>query len=328
MEILYSFLIIFVGVFFMIQAGKVVVRSLGITARFLRLSEYVISFILIALATSLPELSVGVNSAILGIPELSLGDIIGTNIVNFSLILGVVAIVGSNVELKDYHHFKKNRPFILLAMLAPLLLILDGVLSRIDGVILILLFAWNLIRILDIDEIVLNRKVLRPHLSEYAHDKVTSWKKFLKYLFLLLAGVSVLITSALFIVRAVEDISVVLGVSSALIGVLVIAVCTSLPELIVGLRSVRSNKGSITLGDILGSATINSTLVLGTVALISPITLQNQAFVWVGILFTIASLLLLFYFLRSKHAISRKEGCFLFGLYILFVLAQLGIYFY
>jgi cation:H+ antiporter len=77
-----------------------------------------------------------------------------------------------------------------------------------------------------------------------------------------------LITSALFIVRAVEDISLVLGVSSALIGVLVIAVCTSLPELIVGLRSVRSNKGSITLGDILGSATINSTLVLGTVALI------------------------------------------------------------
>lgn len=312
----------------MIQAGKVVVRSLGITARFLRLSEYVLSFILIALATSLPELAVGVNSAILGIPELSLGDIIGTNIVNFSLILGVVAIVGSNVELKDYDHFKKNRLFLMLAVLAPMILILDGTLSRIDGGVLILLFVWNIIRLLDLDDILLGRKVLRPHLSKYVHDSVATWKEFLKHLFLLLSGAAVLITSALFIVRAAEDISIALGVSSALIGVLVIAVCTSLPELIVGLRSVRADKSSITLGDILGSATINSTLVLGIVTLISPITLQNQAIVWVGILFTIASLLMIFYFLKSKHSISRKEGYFLFGLYILFVLTQLGINFY
>lgn len=326
MEIFYAFTIILASVYVMIQAGKIVVRSLSVTARFLRLSEYVISFALIAFATSLPELSIGINSALSGIPELSFGDIIGTNIVNFCLILGTVAVVGKNIELKDYTHFKSNRIFQMIAILAPLLLILDGTLSRVDGVILLLLFAWNLIRLFDIDDKVLGRKVLRPHLSEHVHEQVSTWKNFLKHFFLLAVGAMLLLASTLFIVRAVEDISITLGVSGALIGVLVIAVATSLPDFIVGLRSVKKHKSGMALGDVLGAATINSTLTLGVVALISPITLQNSGFIWIGIVFTTAALLLIFYFLKSKHSISRSEGYFLLGLYIFFVLTQLGVY--
>lgn len=328
MEIIFSFLIIFAAIFVMIQAGKVVVRSLGVTARFLRLSEYVISFALIAFATSLPELSIGVSSAFLGIPELSFGDIMGTNIVGFCLILGSVAIIGKDIKLKDYEHFKSNRVFLLLAILAPLVLILDGTLSRIDGVILILLFIWNLIRLFDIDDRILGRKVLRPHLAKYVHHSVATWKNFIKHILYLLGGASLLLASTFFLVRAVEDISHVLGVSGALIGVLVIAVCTSLPDFIVGLRSVQKDKGGMALGDVLGAATVNSTLILGIVALISPITLENQSIVWVGILFTFFSLLLIFYFLKSKHSISRREGYVLLGMYILFVITQLGMYFF
>lgn len=326
-EILYSFALIFVAIFVMIQAGKFVVRSLSVIARFLRLSEYVISFALIALATSLPELSVGINSAILGIPELSFGDIMGTNIVNFSLILGSVAIVGRNIELRDYAHFKSNRVFQMLAVLAPLILMLDGTLSRVDGVILIVIFAWTLIRLFDIDDKILGRKVLRPHLHKYAHDHVTTQKDFLKHLFLLLVSASFLLVSTLLLVHVVEEISETIHMSGALIGVLVISICTSLPDFIVGLRSVRAQKGGVALGDVLGAATINSTLTLGVVALISPFSLENLAIVWVGIFFTLLSLLLIFYFLKSKHSISRNEGYILLGIYIVFVASQLGIYF-
>ena len=312
----------------MIQAGKVIVRSLGVVARFLRISEYVIAFVLIAFATSLPELSVGINSAILGIPELSFGDIVGTNIVNFCLILGIVSIIGRNIKLKDYTHFKKNRLFQMFAVLSPLILMLDGTLSRGDGIVLIVLFALNLIRLFDIDDKMLGRKILRPHLVKYAHHSVTARKDFVTQILFLFIGASFLLGSTLLLVKGVENISHIVGVSGALIGVLIIAISTSLPDLIVGLRSTLKQKGGVALGDIFGAATINSTLTLGIVAIIHPITLENRTIVWTALLFTTIALLFIFYFLKSKHSISRKEGYFLIALYILFVITQLSIYLY
>ena len=326
MEILYPLLIIFAAIFVMIQAGKYVVRSLGVVARFLRVSEYVISFVLIAIATSLPELSVGINAALVGIPELSFGDIIGTNIVNFCLILGLVAIVGKEIELEDYSHFKGNRVFQFVAVLAPLLLLLDGTLSRFDGAVLVLLFGWYLIRLLDIDDKMLGRKVLRPHLKKHTDERVTTKKQFITHIFQLLGATAVMLGSALLLINAVEEVSVILGMSGALIGLLLVAICTSLPDLIVGLRSVKTKKDGMALGDIFGASTINSTLTLGIVALISPFSLADQTIVWVGIAFIAISVLAIFYFLKSKHSISRREGYILFGLYLLFVLSELGSY--
>lgn len=178
----------------------------------------------------------------------------------------------------------------------------------------------------DIDDRILGRKVLRPHMVKYVNDTVATWRQFIVQILLLLGGASLLLVSTLFIVRSVENISVVIGVSGALIGVLVIAVCTSLPDFIVGLRSVKKHKGGMALGDVFGAATINSTLTLGIVALISPINLENKGIVWIGMLFTITALLLVFYFLKSKHSISRREGLFLVGLYVLFVITQLIVY--
>jgi cation:H+ antiporter len=322
-SIYFSFLIIVVAVFILIQAGKRVVRSLGVLARFLHVSEYVLSFILIAFATSLPELSVGINSALLKVPELSFGDILGTNIVNFTLILGTIAIAGGAVQLRDYDHFKSNRLFELTIVLAPLLLILDGTLSRIDGVILLGLFLWNIFRLLDIDDRILGRKVLRPHLTPYADTMVTTWGKFLKHLLIFVVSVSLLLISTMAVVVAVKEISLSIGISKALIGVLIVATATSLPDFVIGLRSVLKKLGGVALGDIFGAAAINSTLTLGIVSLISPIVLDDFKIVWIGIAFTIASFLLVFYFLKSKSSISRKEGIVLVGLYGVFVIIQL-----
>jgi cation:H+ antiporter len=326
MEMLYSLLIILAAIFVMIQAGKYVVKSLGVVARYLRLSEYVISFVLIALATALPELAVGLNSAIIGIPEVSFGDIIGTNIVNFCLVIGLVAIVGKEIELEDYAHFKSNRIFQFAAALAPLLLLLDGTLSRIDGGILIILFGWYLIRLLDIDDKMLGRKVLRPHLRKYTDEKATTKKKFYEHAFELFAATAVMLGSAWLLISSVKDVSAGLGMSESLVGVLLVAVCTSLPDLIVGLRSVNTENDGMALGDIFGASTINSTLTLGMVALISPFSLADQTIVLVGLAFIGVALMTIYYFLKSKHSISRREGSVLLGLYILFVLSQVGTF--
>jgi cation:H+ antiporter len=318
-----SLFVIAFAIFVLIQAGKRVVRSIGVIARFLRVSEYVLSFVLIAFATSLPELSVGINSALLKVPELSFGDILGTNIINFTLILGTIAIAGGAVQLRDYDHFKNNRVFELLIVLSPLLLILDGTLSRIDGVILLALFIWNIFRLLDIDDRILGRKVLRPHLSPYASTMVTTLRQFFKHLLIFVFSMVLILSSTMVMVMAVREISVSIGISKALIGVLVIATATSLPDFVIGLRSVLKKLGGVALGDIFGAAAINSTLTLGLVSLISPIVLDELKTVWIGIAFTFTAFLLVFYFLKSKSSISRKEGIVLVGLYVMFVMMQL-----
>ncbi|MEX1087439.1 MAG: hypothetical protein WD312_03440 [Candidatus Paceibacterota bacterium] len=327
MDIFYSLLVIFIAIFALIQAGKYVVRSLSVLARFLSVSEYVLSFFLIALATALPELSVGINSALLGVSELSFGDILGTNIVNLTLILGAVAVVGGSINLKDYAHFKENRLIELSVMLAPLMLALDGTLSRLDGSILLVLFVVLIFRLLDIDDTILGRKVLRPHLVASVNEVATSWKDFSKHLLIFAIGVAALIVATLTIVVNAKDFSLAIGISEVLVGVLIVGTCTSLPELTIGLRSVLKKHGGVALGDIFGAAAINSTLTLGIVALISPVRLNDSHILMVGIVFTALSFFFASLFLKSKRSISRREGLLLVVLYLFFVLAQIGTLF-
>lgn len=325
MEILFSFAVILVAVYVLIWTGKRVVRSISAIARFLRVSEYVLSFVLLAFATSLPELSVGISSAIAGTPEISFGDVMGTNIVNFTLILGTVAIFGGAIKLKDYDHFKSNRIFELSVVLAPLVLILDGKLSRIDGVILLALFIWNMFRLLDIDDKILGRKVLRPHLSSDVHSTIDSRSEFVKTIFIFAASIAILFISTMVIVFSAQNISTAIGIPHVLIGILIIAVATSLPDLAIDLRSVRRKRGGIALGDIFGTTALNSTLTLGIVSLVSPIVLHELNVVWIGIGFTLTAFLFTFFFLSSKDSISRKEGIALVTLYIFFVATQISI---
>jgi len=328
MNIGLSILFIVVGIFLLIQSGKRVVHSLVVIARYLGMSEFILSFVLVAFATSLPEMTVGINSALGGIPELSFGNILGAVVINFTLVLGIVAIVGGNIALKDYDHFRQNRFFEFALLLSPLLLMLDGSISRIDGGILLLLFAWNLIRLLDIDDMILGRKVLRPHLEEHIHHTASSKKEFFKNLAVFVVSVAVLISAAILVVTGAKTISAEIGLSNVLIGILVVSVGTSLPELTIGIRGARSKKGGISLGDIFGASVINSTFTLGMVSMIEPIYLENKTTLWLGIIFTSLAFSSVLFFLRSqKSSITRKEGVVLVLIYLAFAVLQIRCFF-
>lgn len=306
----------------LIVSGKWVVRSVAVLARAFRISEYVISFVLLAFATSLPELSVGVNAALAGVPELSLGDIIGTNIINITLVMGAVAVVGGSVGLRDYEHFRQNRLFQLAAVLAPLILLLDGELSRWDGVVLLGLFVLVLIRLLDIDDRILGRKILRPHLAPHVGHSATTRLELWKYGVLLVVSATVLLGATYVIVTMAKAAAHSLAIPTVLIGVLVVATVTSLPELSIGVRSALRGRGGIALGDIFGAASINATFTLGTVALISPIVLDDLRVVWIGIGFSIFVFSCIFLFLHTKRSLSRAEGVVLLVWFLLFIAAQ------
>lgn len=299
-------------------------RSLAGMSRFLGLSEFLLSSVLLALATSLPEIAVGVRSALAGIPELSLGDVLGTNIADLALILGLVTVLGKGLEMQDYEHFKKGRVFTFLLIFSPFLLLLDGTLSRPDGIILLLFFGINTARILREQELVIKQKVFRSHLRKHAQHSFETRKDLIKNFLHFLIAVPLLIFGAEMLVSSVRNLSLIFGVPEFLLGLFLVSVGTSLPEMTVGIRSVLSHHTGVSLGDLFGSAVHNSSLVLGFVAVVQPISAPTtNVFLTTG-LFTLAILLFIYFALRKRKRLYAWEGIVLLVTYATFLIFQLN----
>ncbi|MEX0877852.1 MAG: calcium/sodium antiporter [Candidatus Spechtbacterales bacterium] len=313
------------GIYFLVKSGTYIVRSLGVMARYLGVSDFVIAFLLMAFATSIPELAVGINAAFSNSPEIVLGNILGTNIVNLSLIMGLVAVIALKVSVDDHDHFLKRRFFNFTLIMSPLFLMLDGSLGRLDGLILLVLFSWNTARLFNVKETLQKRNgVSDLNTPEAEKDKKSvSLREFFKNFFMFSVSNFVILAAAYAVVWAAENISIDMGIPAALIGIFVIGIGTSLPELVFGISSASSGKGDMSLGNLLGSAVINATLILGITVLIKPITIEGGIF-WISGIFLAATMLAGFYFLRTKDFLNRKEGIALVFLYILFIFVELG----
>lgn len=262
----YINLILFiVSVAVLFYSGGLLVRSLTILGRYFRLSEYVLSFILVAFATSLPELFVGLNSALQGAPLLSLGNIIGANVLNITLVLGIAIIFagGLNVErpMKEEDYF-----FVLGIIIVPVLFIFDGVIGRLEGGILLVFFLGYVIYL-----------VQTSHKKNIVNDILpgeATPAKTITYFILFLFGATLLLGSSSFVVYYSINAARNFSLPLFLVGIL-ISVGTTLPEVIFSFKSVTMKHGSMSIGNVLGSIVFNITLITGLVAVISPIVVEN-----------------------------------------------------
>lgn len=314
--------LLIIGVVVLLRTSVYLVRSLSAVARFLGFSEFVLSFVLLSVATSLPELAVGVSSSVSGVAQLSLGDIFGSNIVNLSLILGMVAILGNGLKLKDYKHYKSGRIYTFLFAIIPFGLVLDGTLTRIDGALLLGLFVFNMIRILRERKLIIERKVWRPSLRPHTRHIVSSRPQFASTLITLLISVPVLLGAAQLIVHSIRNISTLFNLPEFILGLFLISIGTSLPELFVAIRSVKLHKVGVSLGDIFGTVYVNATLILGIVALIHPVDTSGFGMLGITAIFTVLIMLLTFAFLWNKNYLVRREGVVLLLVYALFLIFQ------
>jgi cation:H+ antiporter len=147
----------------------------------------------------------------------------------------------------------------------------------------------------------------------------------LRYLAMLVVSAVVLLGSTYVIVLIAKDIAAALIMPAVVVGVLIIAIITSLPELTIGVRGVLKGRAGVALGDVFGAATINSTFTLGTVALLSPVVVTDMRIIWSSIFFTIFVFLLIFYFLHTKQSLSRREGVLLVGAFFAFIGMQIWL---
>lgn len=312
--ILVYIILFLISVFILVKSGSVAVQKLVSIARYLRISEYVLAFILMALATSLPEFFVGVNSALSKASILSLGNIIGSNIVNLSLILGVVVIFAKGVKIES-KIAKRDAWIVFFISILPLLLLIDKNLSQADGGILLIVFLWYLKHILKAKEAFRKR-------MDHIVRTIERFRQFVKDLLIFVVVIVILLISAWGAVRTAMLIAEGLELPLVLIGLILVAIGTSLPELVFGIKAVITKHEGMNLGNLIGSTVMNSTLILGITALIYPIRIENFNMILSGGLFMIFIILIVNFFIATKEKISWKEGTILIVLYILFLVIE------
>jgi cation:H+ antiporter len=261
-------LLILAGLVLLGVGAEMLVRGAGSLALRLGIAPLVVGLTIVAFATGAPELAVSVKGAVTGNSGIALGNIVGSNISNIALVLGIAALVRPmKVQARLV---RREMPLMVGATLLLCALLIDGSLSRIDGAVLIAgaiaytAFAYRGAVAGDTAEV-----------AEEFEESISRDGSKLTDLALVAGGVALLVGGADLLVRGASAVAVALGVSQAVIALTVIAIGTSLPELATSVVAARKEDADVAFGNVIGSNTLNILAVLGIVALIHPFTAEG-----------------------------------------------------
>ena len=286
----------------LVKTVDILVKSSSKIARHIKVSEYTISFLIIAVATSLPELMVGITSAIQKNPILSYGTTIGSNIALMTIVLAIPVLMTGAMSTRTILNTKDVYYSIIFSAL-PLVLILDKTLSRIDGLILLSSYISYFYI------------VFKKNLTLESVRKSLSRSEFWKQMGIFLISLVLVLVSGELIVKSASDLSIKLGWSLSFIGLTIVAIGTSLPEIAFAVSAVYGRHEQEVMGNAVGSLVANSSLVLGVTALIYPIT-NTKIFPTV---FLILTMLIFLKFIRTKEKVDKLEAIILLLVYGIFV---------
>lgn len=271
-----------------------------------RLSKYTVGFIIVAVISILPETLIAINAALEGIPAFGLGMLLGSNIADLTLVFALIILLAGR-GLKIESVILKNRGVYSLLMFLPLVLGWDGHFSRLEGLSLIIAGA------------AFYYVALKNGINGAARTVPASGR--LRYSFLLLFSLGLLLVGSHFTVTAATALAAAWGVRPILIGMLIVGLGTTLPELLFSLKSVRKRDDSLAVGDILGTVLVDATVVIGILALVQPFSFPQKIIYLTGVCMVAASFVL-FSFMHSKRTLSKKEAYFLFLLWAAFAILE------
>jgi cation:H+ antiporter len=294
-----SFVVIWFGAGFIIS-------SVSNFSRKMRFSSFAVSFVLLGILTSTPELGVGLQAVSEHKPEIFIGNLIGGIPVLFLFVVPVLAILGNGINLR--HEIDNKTLFItLLVVLAPTFMLLDQKLTTLEGAIMVVIYFLNLLLIEK------RRGILDGKTTQILNTKAYSSKDLIK----MLVGIVLVFISSKIIVDKTIFFSTFFGIAPYYISLLAISIGTNLPELSLAVRSIYAGKKDIAMGDYIGSAAAN-TLLFGIFTLLSEgdvVTNNNFSVTLVTMAFGLG---IFYIFALTDNKITRKEGIALFLIFILF----------
>ena len=306
---------VIVGLLLLIWGADRFVHGAAATARNLGVPPLLIGLTIVALATSAPEILVSLVAALRGEPDLAIGNAIGSNIANIGLVLGVVAILRP-IELKSAT-LRREMPALLAVTLLTVALFLDSYLGRVDGLALltglIIVMIW-------LTRLGFRSSSTDPLQAEFDAE-IPKHMSMRVAVIWLLVGIGTLLLGANFLVDGAVAIAKSLGVSEVVIGITMVALFTSLPELAVSLVAAFRGEYGLAIGNIVGSNIFNLLAVLGVAATIQPAVLPPSVLslhIFVMVAFTLV-LFAMTYDYEGKGQVSRFEGLALLTAYIAYV---------
>ncbi len=299
------------GLALLIFGGNALLKSSVSISLKLSIPKIIVGMTVVSFATSLPELVVSLNAALAGNPDLALGNVVGSNAANIGLVLGVTLLFGSMEVTSSF--YKIDWPALMVASLLLLgFLYFDGVLSRFEGGVLVfvmIVFLWWLLKMQSgpavVDELPSDDELLSIPMT---------------FGYLVAGGVGLWLGSE-WLVEGAVSIAEDIGVSDRVIGITVVSIGTSIPELAASIIAIIKKEKAISLGNLIGSNIFNIMSVLGITAIVSPITVKDQGFITNDLFFMtfIAFVLFPLVFAPSRMKLSWKEGLVLLSIYGAFV---------
>jgi cation:H+ antiporter len=298
-----NYVVLILGIISAGIGGELFVRGLVGIACWMRISAGIIGATVAAFATSSPELSVAINSSLEGKPQISLGDALGSNVINVALILAIPLLM-SGLQ-SPYHTIKRDFPVALIAPVITGILAVDGALSRVDGILLLGMFSLWIIAV-----------TAEARKQRSAAGNVLGEHKIGRALIVSGTGLAFLIAAGRLIVAGAKGIAVAFGVDEFIIGSTIVAIGTSVPELATTVISKIRGHDEVGLGTILGSNIFNGSFIISVAAIIAPITVVWNE-VSTALIFGFAAVAITF---PSREGwISRKRGVMLSVLYIAYI---------
>lgn len=325
MEAILHLVVIIVALIILDQASHLTITNAVKVSEITQLGKTAVGFSLLAFSTSLPELSVAFIAAFSGEPAVSVGNVLGSNIVNISLIVGLAVLILSTRRPRRANvipSFAKEELSalnmgLLISSIVPLIMLYIIDASWLVGLILIMIFVFYTYQL---------SKIRIPP-EEKATISGDEKKRLQYYVSLTFLGVVGVVLSAYFLVESAVALAVAVGIPGSLVGATVIAFGTSLPELTLDLRAFLKGHPALAFGDIIGSSFINITLILGITLFVpmllgSPVSMDMRVFQNL-VIFSLITNLFFWYFL-SIGRLSWKEGAIFLFIYILFLATTFG----
>ena len=305
-----NLIFIFFGFLLLVIGGEFIVRSSVALSLKFNISKFVIGMTVVSFATSLPELIVSVNAALNNSPSIAINNVIGSNIANIGLVLGLISVLG-NITV-DNNFYKRDWPWMFFLSLALWLFIVsDNLLSGYEGFFLIIILSTFIFGVLK-----------RSNSIESINDvnyKFTKASNFKIFIWLIISSVTLYFGSE-FLVDGAVNLAKQINISEAVISVTIVAIGTSVPELAASLVAIAKKEEGISVGNLIGSNIFNIGSVLGVTAMIKEIPIAEEIIqrdiVWMLIFALIVIILAI---IPRKNYLSSFKGLIMFSMYLYFI---------
>lgn len=298
---MFNLVVLLIGFIMLIKGSDIFVESSSDIAKKFNIPSIIIGMTIVAMGTSAPELSVSINSALAGLNDMSIANVVGSNIFNILIALGICSFLGK-LKIDNY----KDIWLLLATCIELFVLTIDKTLGMINGIILLITFTSYIISMI---------KKVKNNTKEENNDKQ---KNILITIVLGILGLICIVWGGDLVVDSASAIAIKLGMSENLVGLTIVAVGTSLPEFVTSVMATKKGELSIAIGNIIGSNIFNILLILGVASVINPMTVSMLALY--DIIFMICSVVLFILLTVRNKAVNRKNGFILVLVYIAYLI--------